>query len=106
MYRGTTPTLPVRIKGVDLTNTKIFLTFSSKMGKLLTLEYPGDFTVELDNGDTVCNVTFTQEQTLWFKPEAYFVQARWIDSNNIAGATKTKQLCIRDVLLKDVIYYD
>lgn len=106
MYRGTTPTIPIRIKGVDLTEAKLFLTFESPGGKQLTLQTPDNFTVELDGEDTVGDVTLTQEQTLELSTASHSVQIRWIDEDGIAGATKVQQINVKDVLLKGVISYD
>lgn len=106
MYRGTTPTLPIRVKGVDLTDCRIFLTFEGPTRKQLTLECPRDFTVELDGEDTVGEVELTQEQTLMLSAANHAVQIRWIESDGTAGATKIQQVSVKDVLLKGVIHYD
>ena len=106
MYRGTTPTIPIRVKGIDLTEAKLFLTFESPTKKQLTLECPRDFTVELDGTDTVGYVELTQEQTLMLSASNHFVQIRWVESDGTAGATKTQQVSVKDVLLKGVIHYD
>lgn len=105
MYRGTTPTIPIRIKGVDLTEAKLYLTFESPAGRQLTLETPGDFLVEKDGEDTIGYVELTQEQTLRLNAETYSVQIRWVDASGLAGATKIKQIRVKDVLLKGVITY-
>ena len=106
MYRGTTPTIPIRIKGIDLTETKLFLTFENPSGKQLTLEAPRDFTVEKDGEDTIGYVELTQEQTLQLSAANHLVQIRWVDANGTAGATKIRQICVKDVLLKGVISYE
>lgn len=106
MYRGTTPTIPIRVKGIDLTGARLFLTFESPTKKQLTLECPGDFTVELDGEDTVGYVELTQEQTLTFSPIDYYVQIRWIDSDGNANTTDVQKINVKDVLLKGVIHYD
>lgn len=106
MYRGTTPTIPIRIKGIDLTDAKLFLTFESPTRKQLTLESPRDFEVELDGEDTVGYVGLTQEQTLMLSASNHAVQIRWVESDGTAGATKTQQINVKDVLLKGVIHYD
>lgn len=106
MYRGTTPTIPIRVKGLDLTGAKLFLTFESPTKKQLTLECPRDFTVELDGEDTVGAVELTQEQTLMLSATEHSVQIRWIESDGTSNCTDVKKINVRDVLLKGVIRYD
>jgi len=106
MYRGTTPTIPIRIKGIDLTGAKLFLTFQNALGKKLTLECPGDFSVEMDGNDTVGQVTLTQEQTLQLSAKKHSVQVRWVDAHGTAGATKIQEICVKDILLDGVISYE
>lgn len=106
MYRGTTPVIPIRIKNVDLTNAKLFLTFCSKNGKLLTLTTPDDFTVSLDGEDTVGEVALTQEQTFSMVAVAHSVQIRWVTPDGTAGATVIRPFTVNDVLYKEVIRYE
>lgn len=106
MYRGTTPTLPIRIMGVDVTESKIFVTIKDRKKKtLLTLESGENFTPVLEDGNTLCEIELSQEQTLTFEVGECEIQARWVDENGKADATDTCVLCMKDVLLKDVIHY-
>lgn len=106
MYRGTTPTIPIRIKNVNLTEAHLFLTFESRTHNQITLECPGDFTVEMDGTDTVGEVTLTQKQTLSLSATPHEVQIRWITSEGVAGATVKQTVNVNDVLLKGVINYE
>ncbi len=105
MYRGTTPVIPIRIKNVDLTEAKLFLTFCSKSGKPLTLTTPNDFTVSLDGEDTVGEVPLTQTQTFSLAAVTHSAQIRWVTSDGTAGATVIKPVTVNDVLYKEVIHY-
>lgn len=110
MYRGTTPTLPIRIAGADLTQAKLFLTIQDgkDAGKQETLTTPEDFTVTYDAeaGATVGEVTLTQEQTLALSAGTCVAQIRFVFADGQAGCTLKRTLSVDDVLLKDVIGYD
>jgi hypothetical protein len=106
MYRGTTPTIPITIKGVDLSEAKLYLTFANKAHHQITLECPRDFNMTFNGTDTVGEVTLTQKQTLELSATPYDVQIRWITSNGIAGVTTMQTVNVSDVLLKGVITYD
>ena len=108
MYQGTTPTIPLTFKGVDLSSAKIYLTFEDEKSKSqMNFTSGTDFTVEYDSetGDTTGTLRLTQEQTLKLNPGNIAVQARYIFPDGNAGATiKTKEK-INPVLLKGVISY-
>lgn len=110
MYRGTTPTLPIRIAGVDLTQAKLFLTIQDGKveSKQITLETPTDFTVTYDSEKNVTegDVTLTQEQTMMLNEGSCKAQIRFVFADGQAGTTLIRSLSVNDVLLKDVISYD
>lgn len=109
MYRGTTPTLPIRIIGADIHLARVFLTIEdNRTGQQITLKAPDDFTVSWDgvNNATIGDVTLTQEQTMSLKAGSCRAQVRWVFPDGSAGATKTRAITIEDVILKDVIVYD
>ena len=109
MYRGTTPTLPIRIPGHDLTQAKLFLTFQDgRDSKTMTITTPDDFTVTYDaeNQATVGNVTLTQEQTLMLNAGSCTAQIRFVFPDGSAGATVKRTITVSDVILKGVIEYD
>lgn len=109
MYRGTTPTLPVQIRGVDLTDAKLFLSIrDGRKGQTTTLTTPDDFTVSYDSEKemTVGEIALTQEQTLALSAGACEAQIRFVFPDGQAGATVIRQLGIQDVILKGVISYD
>ena len=107
MYQGTTPIIPLRFKGVDLTEAKIYLTlYDEKKKENTTYESGTDFTVTFDGQDSVGTISLTQEQTLAMSAGAHIAQARWIYPDGTSGATVKKKVYVNDVLLKGVISYD
>lgn len=106
MYRGTTPTLPIRVKGVDLTGAKIFLTLQGPNFKQITFTTPDDFTMEYDGTDTVGEITLTQKQTFSLGAAVHEAQIRWVTPEGFSGATVKKPVTVEDVLLKEVIKYE
>ena len=107
MYQGTTPTIPLTFKSIDLTEAKIYLTFfDEKQKRNITFESGVDFTVEYVEDDTVGELTLTQEQTLAMSEGIHQAQARWIFPDGATGATNKAKVKVNDVLLKDVIKYE
>lgn len=109
MYRGTTPTLPIRIPGHNLTEAKLFLTFQDgRENRTMTMTTPEDFTVTYDaeNQATVGNVTLTQEQTLMLNAGSCTAQIRFVFPDGSAGATVKRTITVSDVILKGVIEYE
>ena len=107
MYQGTTPTIPVRFKGADLTEAKIYLTIEDEdKKKQITFESGDDFTVEYDGTDTTGTIRLTQEQTLAMSPGYCYVQARFIFADGNSGATTETRIFINPVILKGVITYE
>lgn len=109
MYRGTTPTLPIRIHGIDLTQAKIFLSiWGEEKESIFTLTTPEDFTVDYDreNDETSGEITLTQEQTLALSAGSCQAQIRFVFPDGRAGATPPREIGVKDVFLKDVIAYD
>ena len=106
MYQGTTPVIPVRIKGVDLTEAKIYLTFRNKNESGdFTFVSGEDFAVEFDGEDTVGEIALTQERTLSMAYGPHEVQARFVFEDGTSGATKRATTFVNNVILKDVIRY-
>ena len=109
MYRGTTPVLPIRIIGEDLTDAKLFFSIQdNRKGQVTTLTTPDDFTVTYDSEKdmTVGSIPLTQEQTLSLSAGVCEAQIRFIFPDGAAGATVKRQLGIQDVILKGVITYE
>lgn len=109
MYRGTTPTLPIRIPGADLTQARLFLTIQDGKDekKQITLVSGEDFTVTYDSekAATVGDVTLTQEQTLMLSEGSCKSQIRFTFADGSTGCSQVRSLSVNDVLLKGVISY-
>ena len=109
MYRGTTPTLPIRIPGTDLTQARLFLTIQDGKDerKQITLRSGEDFTVEWNDtaNATDGQVKLTQEQTMMLTEGDCKCQIRFVFADGSAGATQIRSVGIADVLLKELISY-
>ena len=107
MYKGTTPTIPIVFEGVNLVEAKVFLSlFDEQKKKLYNFESGEDFLVTASGGDSVTQLSLTQEQTLEFGNGLCSIQGRWVFPNGAAGATQRASIQIQDVLMKGVISYD
>lgn len=109
MYRGTTPTLPIRIHGQDLTLAKIYLSvMDSRKNLIFTLTTPGDFTVTYDSETKINsgNIRLTQEQTLALSAGHCEAQVKYIFPDGTTGATPMREVGVKDAILKEVITYD
>ena len=106
MYQGTTPTIPLTFKGVDLSEAKIFLTFQDDRKKnVITFISGDDFTVAYDGTDTKGEIELTQEQTLDMSEGNCIVQARFIFPDGRSGATEKAKVFVNSVIMKGVIDY-
>lgn len=106
MYQGTTPTIPLTFKAVDLSSAKIFLTIEDdRKKKMITFTSGDDFEVEFDGTNTVGTLRLTQQQTLGLSPGNCTVQARFIFPDGSSGATEKARIFVNPVILKGVISY-
>lgn len=105
MYQGTTPTVSLTFKDIDLTEAKIYLTILDGKKKSFTFTSGDNFTVEYDGEDTTGTIRLTQEQTLALSPGKCTAQARFIFADGTSGATKEAGVFVNPVILKDVIAY-
>lgn len=106
MYQGTTPTIPLTFKAVDLSSAKIFLTIEDdRKKKMITFTSGDDFEVEFDGTNTVGTLRLTQQQTLGLSPGNCTVQARFIFPDGSSGATEKASIFVNPVILKGVISY-
>lgn len=83
MYRGTTPTLKVRVKGIDLAQLESVY-FTIKQGKTEITKTREDLTFEEEN---VLSVYLSQEDTLLLTRGYVYVQIRaatekWLAENS------------------------
>lgn len=111
MYQGTTPTLPLHVKGYDLTEATVFVTIFdnarntkiTKSGSELIVTYNDDVEGE-EYSLVLCPLT--QNETLRLSQGEAVCQIRFIDSQGQAYATKKASISVRDVLYKEVIEHE
>lgn len=92
MYRYTTPAYVATIKGADLTNCRVLMTF--RQGSSTVTVDVTDTKREVDTDVWAVRATLTQNQTARFKANKVplMVQANVIDYNGFRVATEQKQL--------------
>lgn len=105
MYQGTTPAVSYEIKGYDLSNATIYVSFKrgnevlTKSGNDVVAAYDSD----ADISTIVCQLT--QEETLAIRSGGVQTQIRFIYENGQAYATDIKTLEMKSVIYTDVIQY-
>lgn len=101
----TTPTKRIRVKGVDLTRMRVWVTFAQK--KLLKAITKVDCPMELDGEDTIVSVTLTQSDTAKLHiDESVEIQVNYMDANGNRQATDAVSEPVTDNLLRKVLSYD
>ena len=111
MYQGTTPTIPFRVPGRDLTETTVFVTIRdykrcneiTKSGSELIVTYNDEVEGE-EYSLVLCPLT--QDETLRLSQGEAVCQIRFIDSQGQAYATKKATINVSDVLYKEVIEHE
>jgi hypothetical protein len=107
MYQGTTPTIPIRFKNVNITAAKIYLSiFDDQKKELYNFVSGTDFFPTASGRDTYAELTLTQEQTLALGTGTVSIQGRWILPDGSAGATRKTSIPVNSILMKGVIEYD
>ena len=98
----TTPTLSLKVKGVDITSAShVYVTLNNGTGSMTKDE--NDITMSTSGSDTVISVPFTQEETRLFRPNTRAsVEVNWIQGSTRA-ATEIVDIVVRDNLLKEVM---
>lgn len=109
MQQGSTPTIPLTIKGVDVTEARIFLTILDDLTKKkITLVSGEDFTASYDqvNHNTVFEIELSQAQTLGLSAGTCTMQARWAFPDGKTGGTGKAKVNVSDVIYGEEIAYD
>ena len=101
MRRYTTPTLKLIVEGVDITETRVFITMAQQR-QSLTLDAQD---MAYDGSDTTITVDFTQEQLANFSEGRAQIQVNWVDANNKRNATSAASVAILGNLLERVVEY-
>ena len=102
MRQYTTPTLSIKVKGVDLTDAdSVWVTLAnSTRTVVITKDEP---TLAVSGSDTTCTITLTQEETRRFAPKAKVdVQVNWM-TGDVRCATDIASVTAFENLLKEII---
>lgn len=100
MIRGTTPTLKVKINGVDL-NRFTSLYFTIKQHNIEVTKQIEDMQFE---GDNILSVFLQQEDTLKLHRGYAYVQVRGTVDYYIAVASNIKMISVDEILKGGVIF--
>ena len=102
MRQYTTPTLSIKVKGVDLTSAESVWVTIANTARTITITKDGP-TLTVDNGDTICTVTLTQDETRRFAPKAKVdIQVNWM-TGDVRCATDIASVTAFENLLKEII---
>lgn len=102
--RGTTQDVRITIKGYDLTDSDIFVTFKQGAN---TLTKKNLTSVTYSDRKTVIVVTLSQAETMYFDNNSSGkIQVRWIDIGGMAYKTKTADFHVDELLYEAVIEKD
>lgn len=98
--RGTTQEVTITIKGWDLTQCDIYVSFKQDNNTVTKKDMDS---VTFANNATKIALTFTQQETMSFQNNRKgLVQVRWIDAVGRAYKTKTAEFDV-DTLLYDAV---
>lgn len=98
----TTPTISLKVKGVDITSaTYAYATFYNA-GKVILTKEKGSMSMSVDGEDTIISINLTQDETRYFRPySSASVQVNWMIGTKRA-ATEIVDFVVRDNLLKEI----
>lgn len=102
MRQYTTPTLSIKVKGVDLTAAdSVWVTLANTARtNVITKDEP---TLAVSGSDTNISVTLTQEETRRFSPRAKVdIQVNWM-TGDVRCATDIASVTAFENLLKEII---
>lgn len=100
MIRGTTPTLKLKLNGIETSRLQSIYITLKQGDKEITKN--NDDGIELES-DSVLSVALTQRDTLTFAQGYVYIQLRAITTDGLAIASKTRLVFIDDVLREGVI---
>lgn len=99
MRRGTTPTLKIKVKGIDVTQLKsAYITI--RQGRKELTKTNDD--IEIQDGNII-SVLLSQEDTLKFLGGHIDIQLRAVTCNEVAVASDIKRVPIGRILKEGVI---
>lgn len=101
MYRGTTPTITINVKGETFDNSTIFVTLAQDS---VEITKTGEDVVKTVVGEnSTLSIYLTQEETLSLTKGNARIQIRWINSDGSAFASPIKVIGVDTILLEGVI---
>ena len=103
VFRGTTPTITLRVKGTAFENSTLYVTL--EQGAFELTKTGNDVLVTPTEDGSTVGIYLSQEETLQFVKGTAKIQIRWINSIGKARATKIKNIEIDPILLEGVIEY-
>lgn len=100
MIRGTTPTLKLKLNGIETSRLQSIYITLKQGDKEITKNNDDGIALE---SDSVLSVALTQRDTLTFAQGYVYIQLRAITTDGLAIASKTRLVFIDDVLREGVI---
>lgn len=100
MRRYTTPTLPLTVRGANLSGCDVWVTIIQDRYKL-----ERKTTCTFDGTDSHIELTLSQAETGAFKRGKSRVQVNWIDSYGRRDATRIREIDVVDNLQDRVVNY-
>ena len=100
MIRGTTPTLKLKLNGIETSRLQSIYITLKQGDKEITKNNDDGIVLE---SDSVLSVALTQRDTLTFEQGYVYIQIRAITTDGLAIASKTRLVFIDDVLREGVI---
>ena len=110
MIRFTTPIEKIVLRGIDLSDKDVYVSFKQRLGHnqgtTLVEKEGDDLDVTYDGTDTTVLCPLTQEETGSFSKGNCSVQVNWINANGTRDATaRIATVPVTDNLHEEVISY-
>lgn len=100
MIRGTTPTLKIKLNGIETSRlSSVYITIKQGDNEV-TKTYDDGVVAE---SESVLSVPLTQEDTLTFGRGYVYIQLRAMTDNEVAIASKARLVLMEDILKEGVI---
>ena len=105
MRRYTTPTQELTVRGIDLTDMDVYVTYVQGECRKVTMQ-PEEVAYDADSGNTTVTVSLSQLQTAQFKPgKRAQVEVNFIDADGKRNATAIREINITQNLLDEELTY-
>lgn len=100
MIRGTTPTLKLKLKGIETSRlNSIYITLKQGNKEVTKMNVDGI----IAESESILSVPLTQEDTLTFSQGYVSVQLRAMTTDDLAIASKPRLVLMDDILKEGVI---